>query len=250
MQLDLHVHSKSSFDSFMEPVRIIRVARRRGLQGVAIVDHDTIRGGIASSRLNQHKDFMVIVGSEVSTNRGDIIGLFLTEEVKSRDAEAAINEIREQGGISVLAHPFKRGRVKTDLLEKLDAIEGFNARFGFQSLVSKALRTARANQLPVTAGSDAHFYFEIGRGRCVIEDAIDEEDVRRGIMRGETKIEGILTSPYVELLSQVVRSFKEREPKLLLTNVAKKCAYITYSGIREMQQHRHVGGKLKAQTAD
>jgi hypothetical protein len=212
----------------MEPVRIIQTAKRKGLGGVAVVDHNTIRGGLECLKANPDKEFVVVIGSEIETEHGDVLGLFLTEEVRSRNAEAVIEEVKEQGGIAVLPHPFKREAISRDLLVKFDAIEVFNARYWSWEYVKKALQTAADYRLPTTAGSDAHFYFEIGRGRCMAENAFTEEDVRRAILSGETSVEGSLTCPYVEMLSQINKAFKQRKPKLLFSNVAVGTAYLTY----------------------
>ena len=97
MIFDLHIHSKYSFDSISEPKKIIKVAKNMGLNGVAITDHNTTKGGLEAKKINRDHDFLVIVGSEISTEIGDITGLFLSEEIKSRNSMEVIEEIKKQG---------------------------------------------------------------------------------------------------------------------------------------------------------
>src|SRR5512146_3370953 len=109
MKYDLHVHTAYSIDGSLSPEKVVKIAKSRDLQGVAITDHNTIKGGIEAKRY-ETDSFNVIVGSEIKTNRGDLIGLFLTEEVHSRDLQGASSEIRRQGGRAVIPHPFDRFR--------------------------------------------------------------------------------------------------------------------------------------------
>lgn len=82
MKYDLHVHSKYSVDGYVEPEVIVKTAQKRGLSGVAVTDHNTIKGGLKAKKY-ETEDLRVIVGSEIETNRGEVIGLFLSEEIKS-----------------------------------------------------------------------------------------------------------------------------------------------------------------------
>ncbi|MGZ4938023.1 MAG: PHP domain-containing protein, partial [Halobacteriota archaeon] len=130
MIVDLHIHSKYSGDSVIEPMTILKIAKKLRLNGIAVTDHLTIKGGIEARKLNTDPDFLVIVGSEIETdNREDIVGLFLTEDIMSRGAREVIEEIRAQGGIAFWAHPFRAGKnlLRADLIKRVDLIEGFNS---------------------------------------------------------------------------------------------------------------------------
>ncbi len=198
MKLDLHIHSKYSYDSLLRPDTIIKVAKNKGLDGVAVTDHNTIRGGVEASKVNKDDDFIVIVGSEIKTEYGDVIGLFLTDEIRSWVFADVVDEIRGQGGLTVLAHPFRKGIVfPRDLLGHVDLIEGFNAR-STKNLNQKAIKLARDCKIPVTAGSDAHIGFEIGVGRAVTRTlTMTLDDVRCALKNGETRIEGKESSYYL-----------------------------------------------------
>ena len=194
MKIDLHIHSKYSKDSMLEPAKIIKIAKKKGLGGVAVTDHNTIKGGVEALKINKDKDFQVIVGAEIKTEYGDVIGMFLNEEIKSQIFMQVVEEIRDQDGLVVLAHPFRKGiTFPTDLLKYVDLIEGFNAR-SRKSLNGKAKELARSYRMPTTAGSDAHLGFEIGRGRTIVNS---ESEVKEELRKGKTKIEGEESNYYL-----------------------------------------------------
>ena len=192
MKFDLHIHSKYSYDSFLSLETIIRIAKKKGLDGVAVTDHGTIKGGIEAMKINKDKDFQVIVGAEIKTEYGDVIGIFLNEEIKSQLFMQVVGEIRDQGGLVILAHPFRKGiDFPTGLLKHIDLIEGFNARSP-EDLNKKAGELARSYGVPITAGSDAHLGFEIGGGRTIVNGEAEEE-----LRKGNTEIEGKESNYYL-----------------------------------------------------
>ncbi|KPJ69454.1 hypothetical protein AMJ44_03810 [candidate division WOR-1 bacterium DG_54_3] len=225
MEFDLHIHSKYSYDSLLEPAKIVKAAKRKGLSGVAITDHNTIKGGMEALKYADDA-FLVIVGEEVATDEGEIIGLFLKEDIKSKSALAIIKEIKDQGGVAVLAHPYKRtSRINMGIIKEIDAIEGFNSRAEMLSSSNKnrmALELAQKHNLPVIAGSDAHFLFEIGRGRCIIEERVlSSQKIKRAILSGEAKISGKSSSFFFESFSQIIKMVKLKQPLMLPRKVLK-----------------------------
>ena len=94
MKVDFHIHTKYSYDSLMEPDKIIRNAVKRGLDGIVICDHNTIRGGVEVERHNTNLDLKIIIGAEIYTNVGDITGIFLHKEIVSRDFNDVIDEMK------------------------------------------------------------------------------------------------------------------------------------------------------------
>jgi predicted metal-dependent phosphoesterase TrpH len=180
----------------MVPENLVRVAKKKGLRGVAITDHNTITGGVkAKKTCGSH--FFVVVGAEIRTDTCEIIGLFLTEEVYSTDPFTVIDEIRDQGGITVLPHPFRsffpphsrrRQGIPMDILKKIDVIEAFNARSNMKAN-QQALTLASTLRKPMIAGSDAHWYRELGRGKTLVAPFTNEEDLRRNLLAGRTRIE-------------------------------------------------------------
>lgn len=167
LKYDLHVHSKYSMKcGILEPYEIIKHAMTKGLNGIAITDHDTIKGGLECKKY-ETDSLKVIVGCELNTRQGEIIGLFLNEEIRSREINEAIDEIHAQGGLVTVPHPFDTMRRSTlkhmsEHVGKIDAIEVFNARCIFDKSNNEALEFARKQRIPATAGSDAHYANEIG----------------------------------------------------------------------------------------
>jgi len=132
----MHVHSKYSHDGVLEPETIIKTAKKRGLRGVAITDHNTIMGAL-NAKKHKTSDFEVVIGSEIKTERGEIIGLFLQKDIVSRKAYEVIKEVKDQGGIVVVPHPFDKLRktrfiLKDEDVRLIDCIEVFNSRCLFQ----------------------------------------------------------------------------------------------------------------------
>lgn len=177
MRYDLHVHSVYSKDGKIRPKDILKIALRKKLDGVAITDHETIRGGLEAKKY-ETKRFKIIVGSEISTDRGEVIGLFLKEDVKPGKFETVVKKIREQGGVVVLPHPFdwfRPGiRPHRDDANLIDAIEVFNARSVFHRFNKHALEFAKRYNLPGVAGSDAHFPDEIGKAGIIVAGDVKE----------------------------------------------------------------------------
>jgi predicted metal-dependent phosphoesterase TrpH len=168
----------------LSPEQIIETAKKKGLDGIAVTDHDTIKGGLEAYRVNRDKNFNVIIGSEINTECDDIIGLFLNQEIKSRSVAEVIDEIHSQGGLAGLAHPYRKFKTPESIIERVDFVEGFNAR-------SKKANNMKAYELslkynkPLTAGSDAHLGFEVGRGRTIFDS-----DLKGELVKGKVKIEG------------------------------------------------------------
>jgi predicted metal-dependent phosphoesterase TrpH len=220
--IDLHVHSKYSFDSLLSPKTILKVAKKKGLTGIAVTDHNTIRGGIEARKINKDRDFIVIVGGEIQTEVGDIIGLCMNEEIKSRTSIEVIEEIKDQGGFVVLPHPFRGHKLNQCIIELSDAIEVFNGRSTAGENV-KSLELAKSYNKPFTAGSDAHFASEIGNVQMLSYIA-SPEDIRQSLVYTETDIYGIECPYYLQDISQMIKSIKTRSWK----SIPKQIIGLTY----------------------
>lgn len=190
MRYDLHIHSEFSSDGTMSPGEIVQLARKRGLNGIAVTDHNTIKGGIETKRYETN-DFQVIVGSEVMTEHGEITGLFLSREIEARDSRSVIADIKSQGGIIIIPHPFDHLRKSAfypdaEDAEWIDAIEVFNSRTVFSGDNARAVEFAAAHNLATVAGSDAHYRNEVGTAGVITRT----DDLREGIMTGDLEIFG------------------------------------------------------------
>ncbi len=212
MKYDLHTHSKYSLDGVIDPEKLIKTGIKKGLDGIAITDHDTIKGGLEAKKYEKD-DFMVIVGSEIKTERGEIIGLFLEEEIKSKDVPGVVAEIKEQKGISIIPHPFdvvrKSALQPTDEDAKLvDCIEGFNSRCVLQKYNNKAVEFALKHNLTITAGSDAHFAWEIGNA-FILAESSGEDELKRKILKNEITFKGKLSNPFNEGMTKVLKTWRK-----------------------------------------
>lgn len=184
IKIDLHVHSTFSWDSSNKPEWLIRSARKRGISGIAVTDHNTIKGGVITSSLSP-PDFHVIIGSEISTEIGDIIGLFLQDEIRHRNSLEVIDEIKAQDGIAVLPHPFRRHKnLPEEVLREVDLIEAFNGRCN-RPENERARKLAQEYKKAQVAGSDAHILSQLGYGLTVIENATGVEDIKRALVKGD-----------------------------------------------------------------
>lgn len=161
---DLHIHSYHSSDSDSHPKDIVRYALRRKLNVIAVTDHETIRGGLETLdcvRQIPELTLDVVVGAETHTPEGEIIGLFLRKEIRSRKAMDVIEEIRDQGGVSVLVHPCRNGYPEEIVLRAVDAIEVFNLyNSARENLLAQELAIRMGK--PGITGSDAHNSSEVG----------------------------------------------------------------------------------------
>ena len=169
------MHTRYSYDSLIDPERLVNRCIQVGLNCIAVTDHNSLAGARAVKEI---APFKVILGEEIKTFAGEIIGLFLTEEIPpGLSPEETIRRIKEQGGIVSLPHPFDRmGRSPLasnyirDLLPYIDIIEGFNARTILQKDNNHARDFAVEENLLVTSVSDAHTLGELGRSYTEIPD--------------------------------------------------------------------------------
>lgn len=209
MIFELHIHSRHSFDSLMSLESIIKAAKLRGLDGIAVTDHNTIKGGLEAQRINNDREFATVVGTEIYTDKGDIIGLFLNEEIKSRMFLDVVDEIRSQDGIVVLPHPFRGHELNKGLISAVDAIESFNSRTDIVGN-KRAEELVRKYKKVSLAGSDAHFISEIGLGSTLINcDNLDE--IKSAILAGKTSpFKPQQSRAYLQNCSQLVKSLKMR----------------------------------------
>lgn len=250
--LDLHIHSRFSEDSLLHPATIVRVARRLGLDGVAVVDHGTVAGGLAARRYAQGTPLLVIPGAEYATPDGHVLGLFLEDDTGLPPWGATLTEavtaIRQAGGLAILAHPFKRRVVADRILQAVDAVEAANARawIGAVGPAAEALCGPAVARLgmAVTAGSDAHTAREIGRGvlRLPLAPGSAAGEVREAIMAGAGWPMAGRTHPCVEAYCQIIKACRRRSPR----HVARSALLLGLAGVglwprRQMATHEAEG---------
>ena len=169
VRVDLHVHTKHSHDSAAPVESVLHRCQDRGLGLVAVTDHDNIRGGLEARE--RAAGFPVIVGEEIKSAQGDIIGLFLEEAVPpGLSALETAKRVKDQGGLVGVPHPFDRIRPTAmkrqallEILPWVDFLEGFNGHTVLSRDNKKGVDFAIEHSLPVVACSDSHSAFELGR---------------------------------------------------------------------------------------
>ncbi len=170
--VDLHMHTDWSHDCSIPALDLVGHAASIGLGAIAVTDHNAFGGALEALELAADRDLAVIPGEEVKTDgQGEVIGLFLTEEIpRGMPFAETIEAIREQGGLVYLPHPFDRLHAIPDPatlhrhLAEIDVFEVFNARLLRDSFNDEALRFAQKYRLLQGAGSDAHVLQGVGTG--------------------------------------------------------------------------------------
>jgi predicted metal-dependent phosphoesterase TrpH/glycosyltransferase involved in cell wall biosynthesis len=169
---DLHMHTSWSHDCSIEVDELLDHAESEGLGAIAVTDHNVFGGAREAAEKAHGRELVVIPGEEVKTDdQGEVIGLFLTEEIpRGMSFAATVAAIREQEGIVYLPHPFDRMHAipfPATLhrhLHEIDVLEVYNARLLFEGYNDEAVRFARKYGLPAGAGSDAHVLQGVGTG--------------------------------------------------------------------------------------
>jgi predicted metal-dependent phosphoesterase TrpH len=170
--VDLHMHTHWSHDCSIEPHALIEHAEAEGLGAIAVTDHNAFGGALETVELARDRELIVIPGEEVkSDNQGEVIGLFLREEIpRGMTFSETLAAIREQEGIVYIPHPFDRMHAipsAATLLRhvaEIDVLEVYNARLLFDAYNDEALRFQRKYGLLAGAGSDAHVLQGVGTG--------------------------------------------------------------------------------------
>ncbi len=194
LKYDLHMHTCYSKCSNLRPEVLLKAAKERGLNGIAITDHNTIEGALKIKGLNKDRNFEVIVGEEITTEYGDVLAYYLQKPIKATDFFGVVEEAKKQNGLIVIPHPFRSSinpyhKFKMPFEEikgKIDAIECFNART-LPGDNSKADKTADSLNIAKTGGSDAHFKFEVATAYTILNG-----NLRKALKDKATKANGTI----------------------------------------------------------
>ncbi|WP_255170816.1 PHP domain-containing protein [Natrononativus amylolyticus] len=198
LSVELHVHSSLSYDG-RDPVELIlEQAAAVGLDAVAITDHDEIDASLELVERASDYGLVGVPGIEISSKAGHVLGLGVEEAVPpGLSYESTLEAIRAQGGIAVVPHPFQESRhgvmtrITREQLAEADAIEVYNSRLLTGRANRQAERFARAHDLPMTAGSDAHISEMVGQAVTRVGATERSADaILEAIAAGETSVEG------------------------------------------------------------
>ncbi len=190
LKIDLHVHTCYSEDAASSLKEIIFYAKKKGLDGIAITDHDTLKGARRALKLASKRGVMVIPGIEVTTLHGHVLGLNITTFIpQNLSLVETVEKIHEAGGIAIAAHPlvFIKSQMKQRIasVSNLDGVEVINSS-AFPFFLSTRLSRALAERLnlPQTAGSDAHHASEIGTAYTLVKADSEVDEVIDAIRKG------------------------------------------------------------------
>lgn len=179
LKIDFHIHTKYSPDSFISFFSLKKKCEKLGITPI-ISDHNTIKGN--------KRYGCKIVAEEISTSKGDIIGLFLNEKIKPYlSPEETVDKILEQDGLVYLPHGFDRIRSRNIMKHKfkVDIVEVFNPRTVFEKDNLKADIFARYNGLLKAVGSDSHFLSEIGKTYTLVEDFDSKKEFLKNMKKAK-----------------------------------------------------------------
>jgi predicted metal-dependent phosphoesterase TrpH len=214
LRIDMHMHTRASFDCLSDPRRVIAAAAARGVQRVAITDHNRLT--VALEMVDAFPD-SVIAGEEIKTKEGiDVIGLYLEEEIpKGTPAREVCRRVKDQGGLVYLPHPYARGkggsgRFAEELAPLVDIVEVFNARLHPGRLNRPGEELAERWSKPRGAGSDAHMLREVAGAWVEVDHHPNEpEALLAALEQGEVR--GV-TTPWMVHLASTWAKVRKRVP--------------------------------------
>lgn len=196
---DFHIHTRFSRDSILTEEKFIKVAIERGLTHVAITNHNNVEGAIAVrdkvAELGLTDKLTVILGEEVSTSDGEVVGVFLTKTIpRGLSANETADEIHRQGGLVSIPHPFdpfRGSHIKEGPLRnladvgKIDMVEVFNCRVTIQRHNEEAAEFAKRYGIPGIAASDSHSSFEVAMAFNAMPAFDSGEELRAALAENE-----------------------------------------------------------------
>ncbi len=225
IEVDLHMHTDHSYDCATPVEVLLASAREQGLGAIAVTDHNEVSGALEAqaqaARTGWHtltrpparQPVKVIVGEEVKTaGEGEVIGLFIKEKIpRGLSLKDTVAEIKRQGGLVYVPHPFDRMHSVPDyehllkILDDVDAIEVFNPRVAIGAFNEEAVRFAAKYRIPAGAGSDSHVAQGLGSVRIRMRDFDGPAEFLQSLLDAE-----ILTRPSSLLYVQALKFLQTR----------------------------------------
>lgn len=183
-KINFHIHTKYSFDSFLEPKFIVDYLYQNGYEIAIITDHNTIKGAMEAKYYAEEKyknKFTVIIGEEIKTDIGDVIGFPLIKEIEPGNYKQVIRQIKEQNALLCLPHPYKSHDLfllhQDDFIEEFDIIEIFNSRLS-DNLNEQAVRLAEKYNKIKIVGNDAHVKADLLNCMIFYNNSLERPEVK------------------------------------------------------------------------
>lgn len=233
LKMEVHTHTKYSKDSSLNKYFYLLMLRLKGISVIGITDHNEIKGAVEFKKFLEKFNIKVIIGEEIFTTKGEIIGLFLNEKIEPfLSPEETIRKIKEQNGIVYIPHPYDKKRHKTVLsfeeIEKnqkdIDIIECHNGRNISLEYSKKQNEIAEKFKKLKMVGSDAHIFFELGRNFNLIKDFKNQEEFLKNLKEAEFhKKECIKISHQITKIIKILKLIKKGEFNEIFRIIRKKC---------------------------
>jgi hypothetical protein len=213
IKAEFHCHSVYSKDSLVSLDGLVSTCHKKGIQRLAITDHNTIQGALVAQKLDPG---LIIVGEEIMTLQGELLAFFVTEEIPSGlPTLDTIYRLRSQGAFISVSHPFDTLRAGhwelpnlVNIVPLIDAIEVFNSRCMDSKANALAIDFANRYNLPGTVGSDSHTLGEVGKSSLTLPDFTDTTSLKSSILNAQLHTK--LSSPWVHFSSSYARWVKKR----------------------------------------
>jgi len=205
LKVEFHCHTRYSKDSLVELADLLHVCKRKGIHKLVVTDHNTIAGALKARELAPDQ---FIIGEEMMTLQGELLGIFIKEEIPiGLSAKAAIELLRSQGAFISVSHPFdtlRQGHWHPDdlisIIPDIDAIEMFNSRCLLPRFNLQSITFAHQHHLLGTVGSDAHSLVEVGVATLTLPDFEDADSLKHSLSFAEPHIH--MSPPWVHLYSR------------------------------------------------
>lgn len=211
----IHVHTKESYDSISSPRKIEKFCEQHKIDIVAITDHETLKGyeKMQEYLKNRKSSLKIIPGIEIKTDIGDIIGLFIKREIKESHHKRVIKEIKKQGGLVILPHPYhQHNEKKVEAMKGIDFIEIWNGRTSVYE-DKKARDLCKKIKAKPIGGSDAHLVKELNN--CTLEF----ENIEK-FKEGKLKIIKNKKSRKKDIaFTQIIKGIKTHNIKLISVSI-------------------------------
>jgi predicted metal-dependent phosphoesterase TrpH len=219
LKYDLHLHSQFSPDSLVNIRLIAQMAKKKGLAGLAITDHSTLKG---YKYMKKHAEGLLIIpGMEIETEIGEVIGLFISEEINTKytDYMDIVDDIRSKNGLVVVPHPFdnlRSNHLKIEVMgddiikNTIDGVEIVNSRILSKGSILKAREFQEQFGFFRTGGSDAHTLKEIGNAYTFIptegsQTQMTEDELKKALINKKSESYGKRSNPLVHAITVITK---------------------------------------------